>query len=97
MAVIFNAKPKKAHNSVWKDSVIIPYHIAQLWAKVEPEVEKYNRYFKEKMRPTPEPHPRFRAAYNRETCNLWRIEESRKIWDEAVQPCFVNYILLNFI
>ena len=86
MAAIFNAKPKKAHNSVWKDMVITPDHLAQLWAKVESEEEKYNCYFKEKMRPTPEPHPRFRATYNRETCTTYRIEESRKILDEAVQP-----------
>ncbi|KAM7465729.1 hypothetical protein LguiB_013291 [Lonicera macranthoides] len=60
MAAIFNAEPK-AESSLWNDRVVTPEQLAQLWAKVEPAVAKWNRFYNEKERPTP--HPKFLIDY----------------------------------
>ncbi|KAM7473341.1 hypothetical protein LguiB_020584 [Lonicera macranthoides] len=51
MAAIFNEEPKK-ESSLWKNKVVTPEELAQLWAKVEPSVAKWNRFYNEKERPT---------------------------------------------
>lgn len=84
MVAIFNAEPKKPHSFLWKDRVVTPDALAQLWVKVEPKVAKYNRYYKEMIRLVPD--------YNKRSRNypinyaMYIAKETTKNHEEAVQP-----------
>ncbi|KAM7496253.1 hypothetical protein LguiA_020667 [Lonicera macranthoides] len=86
MAEFFNEAPKK-EDSLWKDRVVTPDQVAQLWAKVEPAVKKFNCFYNEKEMLTPH-------QYYQQYIGSKRV---RKTWWRKVMVTWVLFwILLSF-
>ncbi|KAM7498592.1 hypothetical protein LguiA_023006 [Lonicera macranthoides] len=92
MAKIFNAAPKK-ENSLWKDRVVTPDQLYRLWAKVEPAVKKFNRFYNEKEMTTP--YPRWQTA-DPARRGHYLAKFYGDIEREMVRTSFSKYILEKF-